>query len=203
MNTARMRRALLVGALLLTVTAGPALAAELIGTGGDNVLVGTNGRDEIDGRKGNDTISGRGGNDNGLHGGFGDDTINGGPGYDNLIGSGRKADASFFADNGDRGADVLSGGDQDDSLMGGLGPDRLSGGAGGDLIYDDYNEEGGPREDASKDVIWGGSGNDAIGTYNDPAAKDVVSCGSGHDTVFFADKADLISADCEEVDRGR
>lgn len=135
-------------------------------------------------------------------GGFGDDRVSGGEGYDNLVGSGRKAGGGFFADNGDRGSDVLSGGDGDDSIMGGLGPDKLSGGAGGDLIYDDFNEEGGPREDTSRDVISGGPGDDAISTYNDPATRDVVGCGPGHDTVFFADEADLISEDCEEVDRG-
>lgn len=193
----------LLACALLTVVAMPALAAVLEGTGGDDVLVGTRARDEIDGRRGDDVISGRNGNDNLLVGGFGDDRISGGAGYDNLVGSGRKANAGFFADNGDRGADVLSGGEQDDFLMGGLGLDRLSGGAGGDLIYDVYNEEGGPREDSSKDVITGGEGDDAIGTYNKPAVRDVVSCGPGYDTVFFADKADLISDDCEEVDRGR
>jgi Ca2+-binding RTX toxin-like protein len=137
--------------VLLTVAATPALAAVLEGTG-DDVLVGTNVRDQMNGRGGDDTISGRHGNDNLLMGGFGDDTISGGQGYDNLVGSGRAAHACFFADNGDRGADVLSGDDGDDSLVGGLGPGRLSGGAGGDLIYDDYNEEGGSKEDASKDV---------------------------------------------------
>jgi Ca2+-binding RTX toxin-like protein len=197
----RVTRALVACALLVLV-ATPALAAVLEGTRGDDVLVGTSAHDQIDGRAGDDEISGRGGNDNLLMGGFGDDAISGGPGYDNLVGSGRKANAGFFADNGDRGADVLSGGDQDDSLMGGLGPDRLSGGAGGDLIYDDYNEEGGPREDSHRDVISGGRGDDAIGAYNDPASRDVVGCGPGHDTVFFADEADLISDHCEKVDRG-
>jgi Ca2+-binding RTX toxin-like protein len=200
-KTGRAARAF-VACVLLTVVATPALAAVLEGTRDDDVLVGTNGRDEIDGRAGDDEISGRRGNDNLLMGGFGSDRISGGVGHDNLVGSGRKAGAGLFADNGDRGADILSGGDQDDSLMGGLGPDKLSGGAGGDLIYDDYNEEGGPREDASRDLISAGPGVDAVGTHNDPAARVVVSCGSGRDTVYFADETDLISDDCEEVDRG-
>jgi hypothetical protein len=70
-------------------------------------------------------------------------------------------------------------------------------------IYDDYNVEGGLREDASTDVISGGSGPDAIASRNEPAVRDIVGCGPGHDEVSAADEADLIAEDCEVVGVGR
>ena len=48
------------------------------------------------------------------------------------------------------------------------------------------------------DTLSGGAGDDIFLPVNDPAGKDVVSCGSGHDEVF-ADRADLVSGDCERV----
>jgi Ca2+-binding RTX toxin-like protein len=62
---------------------------------------------------------------------------------------------------------------------------------------------GGPGKDvvdgaAGADTISGGAGDDIFLTYNRPAGKDVVSCGGGHDEVF-ADRADVVSGDCERV----
>jgi hypothetical protein len=37
-----------------------------------------------------------------------------------------------------------------------------------------------------------------VGVFNDPAFKDIVTCGDGFDRVF-ADKKDLVAADCEKV----
>jgi hypothetical protein len=51
------------------------------------------------------------------------------------------------------------------------------------------------------DTLSGGDGDDILVPINDhPAGKDVVFCGSGHDAVF-ADRADVVSGDCERVHR--
>jgi hypothetical protein len=52
--------------------------------------------------------------------------------------------------------------------------------------------------DSSNDHFYGDGGNDTIQSRDVPAVKDTVSCGTGTDTVY-ADKADLISGDCERV----
>jgi hypothetical protein len=51
---------------------------------------------------------------------------------------------------------------------------------------------------AVKDVLSGGGGNDVIDVLNEPAGKDVVTCGGGLDRVL-ADRADVVSPDCEKV----
>ena len=50
------------------------------------------------------------------------------------------------------------------------------------------------------DTLSGGPGDDTLIPINDPAGKDLVSCGGGHDEVF-ADRADVVSGDCERVHR--
>lgn len=80
---------LVVGALLLALSAGLALAVLREGDNGDNRLVGTPG-DEV----GQDTLIGKGGDDeligrsaaDQLDGGDGDDTLRGQPGNDTLVG---------------------------------------------------------------------------------------------------------------------
>ncbi|MGB3682539.1 MAG: calcium-binding protein [Rubrobacteraceae bacterium] len=173
--------------LLITVTvmgvllaSGVALAAVKIGTSGDDVIRGTNGSDVLDGRSGNDRVLGL----------RGSDVIKGGPGNDALYGAFDRFKPNV--ENTDRSPDVISAGDGNDIILGGRGADTLKGGSGNDVIFH------GPRTDDGKDVISGDEGNDFIFSGDNSKTKDVVKCGPGKDDVF-ADKADLVSSDCERV----
>jgi Ca2+-binding RTX toxin-like protein len=88
-------------AAMLALFAGPALAALITGTPGNDTLVGTNKSDVILGQGGNDTL--RGANQS--------DDLRGGPGNDTIY--------------GELGADVLRGQAGDDNLYG--GPDSTQG----------------------------------------------------------------------------
>ena len=103
---------------------------------------------------------------------------------------------------GTNGTDLLVGTNGDDNLVGrggndfveGLkGSDNLAGGKGNNFLGDDVFRE------SSEDYLSGGDGNDTILVDNGTAAEDVVVCGDGFDRVF-ADRADLIAADCERVE---
>lgn len=95
---------------VLAMTAGPAAAKDITGTGGADVLKGTSNADTISGRAGADTLYGYGGNDT-LYGGDGRDTVRGGKGADKVVGG--------------AGRDDVSGGDGADSLYGLAGDDVL------------------------------------------------------------------------------
>ena len=109
----------------------------------------------------------------------GRDTLRGTNGADNLSGKG--------------GSDRLISLAGNDNLSGGPGSDTESGGDGGDFLFDTGE---GVRN--SSDSLSGGAGDDALLTRDVPAGKDAVSCGSGTDIVF-ADRADVIANDCEQV----
>ena len=68
----------------------------------------------------------------------------------------------------------------------------MVGGEGGDWLLE------GPLNEASKDTLSVGDGNDIIITDHVPATKDLVSCGSGLDRVI-ADRRDVVADDCEKV----
>ncbi len=73
---------LTLGTIFLALTAGVALAANMItGTNGDDELYGTPVEDVIDGLRGDDEIHGDAGNDR-IYGGNGADTIDCGDGHD-------------------------------------------------------------------------------------------------------------------------
>jgi Ca2+-binding RTX toxin-like protein len=74
-----------VGALLLCLAAGDALAGVEFGGGGDNTLRGSAGGDRLAGFNGDDTLHG-GAGDDALYGGAGDDEIYGDPGEDDVLG---------------------------------------------------------------------------------------------------------------------
>ena len=74
------------------------------------------------------------------------------------------------------------------------GADVISGGRGDDELGDGEAHRG------AMDTLSGGPGDDTLIPINDPAGKDLVSCGGGHDEVF-ADRADVVSGDCERVHR--
>jgi Ca2+-binding RTX toxin-like protein len=118
----------------------------------------------------------------------GRDTLRGTNGADNLSGKGGSDRLISLAGN-----DNLSGGPGSDRLDGGPGSDTESGGDGGDFLFDTGE---GVRN--SSDSLSGGAGDDALLTRDVPAGKDAVSCGSGTDIVF-ADRADVIANDCEQV----
>jgi Ca2+-binding RTX toxin-like protein len=173
-----MRRTMLLFvtmALTLLVASGVALAVTRIGTDGPDTLRGTKGDDNLLGKGANDTLLALAGKDT-LLGGPGKDVVNGG------------SIAQPFG-----GTKNLVGEAGNDAVQGGKGSDNSVGGDGNDLML------GGEFEPpAVRDTLSGGSGGDVIDVVNKPAGKDVVSCGSGIDRVL-ADRADVLSPDCEKV----
>ena len=75
--------------------------------------------------------------------------------------------------------------------MDGRGKDVVYGGRGVDNLI-------GYGGDASLDRFYGGGGGDTVQSRDVPAVKDVVICGTGTDEVY-ADKADVVSEDCERA----
>ena len=80
------------------------------------------------------------------------------------------------------------------------GPDEIVDGRGKDAVYggsgaDDLIGYGG---DTTVDRFSGGDGRDTVQSRDVPAVKDVVRCGTGTDKVY-ADKADVVSDNCERV----
>jgi hypothetical protein len=96
--------------------------------------------------------------------------------------------------DGGGGADRLDGGAGDDLLDGGYGDDAITGGPGRDRIYAD-------RRDSDCGPLWCTLpyGNDTIDARD--GEPDSVTCGAGEDSVT-ADAVDVVSSDCEHVDRG-
>ncbi len=94
----------------MAATAGPAAAADLYGTGGDDRIVGTPAADSIAGFEGHDLLRGRGGADV-VFGDDGNDRIYGGGGADTLFGS--------------RGHDTLVPASGADTVLGGAGLDTV------------------------------------------------------------------------------
>jgi Ca2+-binding RTX toxin-like protein len=139
-----------------------------------------------------------------LDGGAGDDLIHSqtgaadmvrcGPGYDtariDLEDTVVDCEVIEHLISGDNYADTLIGSAYDDIIEGFAGDDFLSGRAGDDLLYPDLGE----------DTVRAGIGDDTItaANANEPVEADLVFCGDGVDTVY-ADDADTVSADCENV----
>jgi hypothetical protein len=177
-----MRRTMLLlasMALTLLVASGLALAVNKVGTQGRDFLKGTDKADNLIGNGETDLIFGLAGNDN-LIGGSGKDFVIGG---------------TYTQSHGPRalgGNKNVVGGDGNDVVWGGKGSDNVVGGEGNDLLV------GGEYDHPVKDTLTGGDGNDVFDVYNDPAGKDVVRCGGGLDWVF-ADREDMVAADCEKV----
>jgi Ca2+-binding RTX toxin-like protein len=90
-------KVVVVGALLLVLSAAVALAAINGGTTGGDTISGTDGTDYLFGQDGNDTISGQAGNDQ-IFGGDGDDDLRGNSGGDTIVG-GPGADAMYMGQN--------------------------------------------------------------------------------------------------------
>jgi Ca2+-binding RTX toxin-like protein len=82
----------------------------------------------------------------------------------------------------------LAGGDE---IVDGRGKDDVYGGSGVDNLI-------GYGGDTSLDRFSGGGGDDTVQSRDVPALRDIVRCGAGTDEVY-ADKADVVSEDCERV----
>ena len=114
---------------------GGPLAADVVGTPGDDDLSGGPEDDSIDGLAGADTLSGGNGDDS-LFGRSGNDRLSGDAAEDRLSG-GNDKDRLFGGD----GEDEIHGGRGSDVIVGGLGNDELIGGDGRDVFrYDDLRE---------------------------------------------------------------
>ena len=100
-----------IGALLLLLAAGDALAGVELGRGGDDTLRGSARNDRLAGINGEDT----------LHGATGDDTLYGGAGRDEIYGGGGKDDVLAgaghdFVEAKDGAVDRVSCGPGNDSI---------------------------------------------------------------------------------------
>jgi hypothetical protein len=165
-------------ALTLLVASGLALAVTKIGTEGRNFLKGTDKADNLIGQGETDLIFGLAGDDN-LLGGSGKDIVQGNT-FERSLG----------------GHKNLAGGDGNDVVFGGKGSDKVMGQEGNDFLSD------GEFENAVKDDLSGGTGNDVLDVINKTGVKkDVAACGSGFDRVL-ADRKDVVAPDCERVSVG-
>ena len=182
-----MRRAILMVAavaLSLLVASGIALAVNKVGTQGRDFLKGTDGADHLVGKGEDDRIFSLSGKDN----------LIGGPGKDFIWAGGIRSshqDPKVTYTNAG-GEKKMVGGPDKDAVVGGKGSDNVVGGGGNDLLV------GGDYDHPVKDTLSGEDGNDVFAVDNDPAGKDVVTCGGGFDRVF-ADRKDIVAADCERV----
>lgn len=98
------------------------------------------------------------------------------------------------------GDDRLNGGDGADLIEGDLGSDELGDGGGRDIVNGNDGADNliGQGGDTSADRFYADSGSDTVQSRDVPAVKDTVECGAGTDTVY-ADKADVVADDCEQV----
>ncbi len=185
---------------------GTAAADSIDGLGGEDVVYGAAhddslsggaGSDLLDGAGDHDTIDGGPGNDR-LQGDFGNDDLNGGAEDDELMGQSGTDTMQGGTGNdrlvGGAGADLLSGGDGDDGLMGCVGgdtligrggADTLNGNDGNDTIFGVTPNNGGtpPEDDATRDYLNGGNGDDALF----PGAGDNANGGAGSDSFTLGD----------------
>jgi hypothetical protein len=101
---------------------------------------------------------------------------------------------------GTNGDDQLKGTNKAEEIRGLRGEDEIVDGLGKDVVYGGAGSDNliGYGGDTSVDRFRGAAGNDIFQPVDVPATKDRVSCGSGVDRVY-ADKADVVSDDCERV----
>ena len=91
--------------------------------------------------------------------------------------------------NGDDGDNILRGTDRGDVIRGFGGDDVIRGGGGPDVLIGGLGD----------DKLLGGRGRDTIDAV-DGSGGDFVVCGGGFDKVR-ADVGDIVSTDCEDVQR--
>jgi Ca2+-binding RTX toxin-like protein len=102
---------------------------------------------------------------------------------------------------GTNSGEQINGTKNAEEIRGLEGSDEISDGLGADLVYGGIGEDNliGTASETSVDRFYGGSGEDIFQPRDIPAVKDIVSCGPGTDTVY-ADKADVVGGDCEQVE---
>ncbi len=133
------------------------------GTRQSDVLFGYYGNDSIYARQGDDDVYGGDGNDD-LRGGRGDDNLYGGYGIDEIRG-GRGED---FIDLGGEPTEIwLTAKSEDDNIS----------------LVDDYEEVDDPSEEQT---AWGGSGDDTI--TGEIYTKDVIYGGKGDDEIYASNQ---------------
>jgi Ca2+-binding RTX toxin-like protein len=194
--------ALTVAAMLLlfsasavyAVTAGCVPGKICYGTRIDDRLTGTNRDDEILAEGGRDFVNARGGSDV-VHGGTGAD---GGE----FSRGGLMGDSPAISVNSRRdGDDKILGGDGRDTMYGLGGDDLLVGGAASDYIFAEefrtrFGRPGFARSrNPGVDTVNAAGGGDHIEAVD--GRRDVIACGSGKDAVWFDERLDTVSADCE------
>lgn len=150
-----------VGALLLVLSAGVALAHVVFincdggpcnGTKHENFIDGTERRDVIEAKAGEDEVW--------------------------AYGSER---------SGEDARDVIYGQGDADEIHSGRDNDYVSGGSGNDRIFDEAGPLG--NDESDEDEVYGDSGNDRI-NVRDGDGLDYVNCGRGSDDVVVRDDGD-------------
>jgi Ca2+-binding RTX toxin-like protein len=204
--------------LILAVTAGTALAANITGNG---TLVGTTGADNIAAGNGDDTVWGLGGGDN-ITAGNGNDVIdadgmcpkglaagdypNGLPGsnycehgHDGVPGNHANIAVGSGDDTiyGGGGTNSISVGNGNDTIYGGPVGDTISAGSstgmGNDKIYLDYNDSGAYYTGST---VYTGAGDDVV--YAQNGKKDTIVCPRSNGTTVYADTIDSVK-NCHRV----
>jgi Ca2+-binding RTX toxin-like protein len=97
-------------------------------------------------------------------------------------------------------AEQIKGTNDAEEIRGLRGSDEIVDGRGRDAVYGNAGMDNliGYGGDTSVDHFYGGAGRDIIQSRDIPAVKDYVGCGTGVDRVY-ADKADVVSGNCEKV----
>ncbi len=190
-------RIVVVGALLLLLTAGAAVAQDVVGkvircdggrcegTDDRDTIVASDRSEEVFAKAGDDDIELDAtiaiGSDDVAYGDLGRDCIDGGAGDDLMIGGpgddNRPCEFTAFVNpraalTSGPGDDTIEGGPGDDSMDGIADDDTLIGGEGNDLIED--------FQQLDSDTLLGGEGNDTLNA-TDGDRDDLVDGGPGRD----------------------
>ena len=174
----------------------------VVGGGGADLLRGGTGDDQLDGVSGELVARG-----DEIHCGEGNDSVN--ATRNDFVASDCEEVRFLAAGPAQAALPLLVGTDRAEQIKGTRSAEEIRGLGGADEIVDGRGRDalyggGGPDDligyggDASMDRFSGGGGDDTFQSRDVPAVEDIVSCGAGTDKVY-ADKADVISEDCEGV----
>jgi hypothetical protein len=163
---------MMVGALMLALTAAVAFAATIRCTTGSTCF-GTNEADTLIGTKFVDNIQGRGGDDS-IEGRGGDDFLAGDQAFEQSL----------------RGNDTVDGGSGNDELEGNQDNDVLIGGPGNDKLNPLDGQQPG-----TQDTVKGDAGDDDV--FANDGNKDVIDCGRGSQDIVRYDVGIDTIRNCE------
>ena len=179
---------------------GSGYADTIAGDGGNNTISGGGGVDLLSGDDGNDVLVGGAGNDT-IDGGAGIDTVS----FDDGIVGGVGVNLALNYVAGSHGVDSLVsienvyGTAYDDNIVGDSGGNRLFGGAGNDVLGTD-NTEAPPTSSTGQDVLDGGDGNDMF--LPGQATDLVVDGGAGVDFIYYRSVGQVSQLNGIKVDLG-